>query len=64
MQRNPKQSNLSHMSHPLFWVNYFLKKHRQIYIPFDNTLVFQNLLKDEAAFKILASSNCAFTSSN
>ena len=42
----------------------FVEKLYQIIIDFDKIFVFHNYSKDEAALKILISSNCCFTSSD
>ena len=55
---------LLRLSQALFKESYFLNKHHKILIHFDNTFVFQNLLRDESVLRILTCSNSAFTSSN
>ena len=55
---------ITYAPHLLFQVNYFLNKHHQIKVHFDDNFVFQNLLMNEVALKILGNSNRAFICSN
>ena len=48
---------------PILYFRYIISWINTVTFSFYNTFLFQSLLKDEAAFKILASPTCAFTCS-